>query len=152
MIGSETVSRGPARKGSPVVVENRVFRMLWPARCQKWLCVLPSPLELLHERIVAPDEFFRVVHNEKITVNQSSPRKPAKCARIFEAATFPTHISPSAPQRSSHHSVVLSSRLIFLKIESSIHHVTLTTRRHAWTPYLYLSVSSPEEGEYAPIY
>ena len=149
MIGSETVSRGPARKGSPVVVENRVFRMLCPARCQKWLCVLPSPLELLHERIVAPDEFFRVVHNEKITVNQSSPRKPAKCARIFEAATFPTHISRR------HHSdpvITLSGgrapRLIFENRE--FHHVTLTTRRHAWTPYL--SVSSPEEGEYAPIY
>ena len=102
------------------MVENRVFRMLWPARCQKWLCVLPSPLELLHERIVAPDEFFRVVHNEKITVNQSSPRKPAKCARIFEAATFPTHISRR------HHSDPQSSlclgavhHVLFLKIESS---------------------------------
>ena len=53
------------------------------ARCQKRLCVLPSPLELLHERIVAPDEFFRVIHNDKMTVNHSFAQKTREVRSEF---------------------------------------------------------------------
>lgn len=46
---------------------------------KKALWMGASPLELLHERIVAPDELFAVVHDGTMTVTHSSPTEPAKC-------------------------------------------------------------------------